>query len=54
MAKFNKFEEIQAWRKAREVTLLVYKITSNEAFSKDFGLKDPNSARRRFDYGEYR
>ena len=40
MAKFNKFEEIQAWQKAHEVTLLVYKITSNNNFSKDFGLKD--------------
>lgn len=40
MAKFNKFEEIQAWQKAREVTLLIYKITANENFAKDFGLKD--------------
>lgn len=40
MAKFSKFEEIQAWQKARDVTLLVYTITANETFSKDFGLKD--------------
>ena len=40
MAMFNKFGEIQAWHKARDVTLLVYKITLNETFSKDFGLKD--------------
>jgi four helix bundle protein len=40
MAKFNKFEGIQAWQKAHEVTLLIYKITSNAAFSKDYGLKD--------------
>ena len=40
MAKFNRFEEIQAWRKARDVTLLIYRITSNSHFAKDFGLKD--------------
>jgi four helix bundle protein len=40
MAKFNKFEEIQAWQKAHEATLFIYKITSKDTFSKDFGLKD--------------
>jgi four helix bundle protein len=40
MAKFNKFEEIQAWQKADDVTLLIYKITDDANFSKDFGLKD--------------
>lgn len=40
MAKFNKFEEIQAWQRAHEATLLIYRITSNADFSKDFGLKD--------------
>ncbi len=40
MAEFNRYEEIQAWQKAHDVTLLVYRITSNTDFSKDFGLKD--------------
>ena len=40
MAKFSKFEEIQAWQKAYDVTLQVYKITSDGNFAKDFGLKD--------------
>ena len=40
MAKFSKFEEIQAWQKAHEVTLSVYRITTNCDFAKDFGLKD--------------
>lgn len=40
MAKFSSFEEINAWKKAFEVTLDVYRISSNGAFSKDFGLKD--------------
>ncbi len=40
MAKFRKFEEIQAWQKAFDVTLLIYKITAEEKFSKDYGLRD--------------
>lgn len=40
MRKFSKFEEIQAWQKAKDVTLGVYQITSNSEFAKDFGLKD--------------
>ena len=40
MAKFNKFEEITAWQKARDVTLEIYRITSESNFNKDFGLKD--------------
>ncbi|MCF6279017.1 MAG: four helix bundle protein [Flavobacteriaceae bacterium] len=41
MAKFNSFEEILSWKKARELNLIIYKITNlNPLFSKDFGLKD--------------
>ena len=40
MAKFSKFEEIQAWQKAYEVTMLVYKLTRSVNFAKDFGLRD--------------
>jgi four helix bundle protein len=40
MAKFSKFEEIQAWQTAHEVTLSIYRITTNNGFAKDFGLKD--------------
>ncbi|HRH43157.1 MAG TPA: four helix bundle protein [Pyrinomonadaceae bacterium] len=40
MGKFSKFEEIQAWQKAKDATLAVYQITSNSEFAKDFGLKD--------------
>lgn len=39
MATFSKFEEIQAWQKARDITLLIYEITANSNFAKDFGLK---------------
>ncbi len=40
MAKFSKIEEINARQKARDVTLTVYRLTSNKEFSKDYGLKD--------------
>lgn len=40
MAKFSKFEEIQAWQKANDATLQIYRLTSNGDFSKDFGLRD--------------
>lgn len=40
MAKFDKFEEIQAWQKAYEITLLIYKITNDGDFSRDYGLRD--------------
>jgi len=40
MATFKKFEEIQAWQKAREITKAVYQVTNNPGFSKDFGLRD--------------
>jgi four helix bundle protein len=40
MATFKKFEEIQVWKKAREITKLVYQLTNNSLFSRDFGLRD--------------
>tara|TARA_R110000868_G_scaffold28686_1_gene107284 strand:+ start:26691 stop:27062 length:372 start_codon:yes stop_codon:yes gene_type:complete len=41
MAKFNSFEEIISWQKARELNFDIYYITNNkEPFSKDFGLRD--------------
>jgi hypothetical protein len=38
LAKFRKFEEIQVWQKAYNVTLLIYKATNEGSFAKDFGL----------------
>jgi len=41
MAKFNSFEEIVSWQKARELNFDIYLITNiNESFKKDFGLRD--------------
>ena len=40
MATFKKFEEIECWKRARQLTRRVYEITNKPAFAKDFGLKD--------------
>ena len=40
MGKFNRFEDILAWQKARELNKVLFEITSKEKFCKDFSLKD--------------
>ena len=40
MASFKKFEEIQAWQKARDVTLDIYRLTDDGRLARDFGLRD--------------
>ena len=40
MATFKKFEEIEAWKKARELTKRVYRISRTSSFAKDLGLRD--------------
>jgi four helix bundle protein len=40
MATFKRFEEMQAWQKARQATRLVYQITSEGRFTKDYGLRE--------------
>ena len=40
MATFRRFDEIEAWQKARELTKVVYGISNHGAFAKDFGLRD--------------
>lgn len=37
--KIERFEEIEAWQLARELTRMVYRLTKMERFAKDFGLK---------------
>ena len=34
------FEEIDVWKKARELVNFIYNVTKNKEFSKDFGLTD--------------
>jgi four helix bundle protein len=40
MATFKTFEEIECWKKARELTRRVYAVTNEPGFARDFGLKD--------------
>ena len=40
MANFKRFEDIQAWQKARQITSKIYKATAKDDFAKDYGLKD--------------
>lgn len=40
MATIRRFEEIDAWKNGRRLTKLVYRISRNGAFSRDFALRD--------------
>jgi four helix bundle protein len=40
MATFKKFEEIQAWQKARRATRKIYEVTAQDRFARDFALRD--------------
>jgi len=40
MSTFKRFEEIQAWQKAREITKKIYSMSNKDDFSKDFSLRD--------------
>ena len=39
MATFTRFEDIQAWQKARKLTVEVYKLSGQGEFGKDFDLR---------------
>lgn len=38
--KYKKFEELPIWKLAIEITKLIYDLTSNSKWNKDFGLRD--------------
>lgn len=40
MPTIQRFEDLSAWKKAREITKRVYKLTNQGDFARDFGLKD--------------
>ena len=40
MSKIEKFEDLIAWQKARDLTKQLYKLTSDGQFAKDFSLRD--------------
>jgi len=40
MAKIERFEDLISWQKARELNRLIYQVSRNGTFAKDFGLRD--------------
>lgn len=40
MPPVRKFEDLEAWQIAKQLSLEIYALTRNPAFAKDFGLKD--------------
>ena len=38
--RIDRFEDIEAWQLARELTRKVYALTKHQPFSKDYSLKD--------------
>jgi four helix bundle protein len=40
MGTFKKIEEIDVWKKSRELTKEIYSISKNHEFVRDFGLRD--------------
>jgi four helix bundle protein len=40
VAGITKFEDIEAWKKARDLTKIIYAITSTGDFARDFGLRN--------------
>jgi len=40
MPTITRFEDIEAWKTARELTRMLYSLTEQRQFSKDFGLKN--------------
>ena len=37
--RIERFEDIEAWQLARELTYKVYELTKKPTFARDFGLK---------------
>ncbi|MDL1895186.1 four helix bundle protein [Anaerolineae bacterium CFX7] len=40
MATVTRFEELEAWQTAREITKRIYALSKQSLFSRDFGLRD--------------
>ncbi len=40
MTTFKKFEEIEIWQKARDLTKMIYEATGAGAFARDYSLRD--------------
>jgi len=40
MATFTRFEDIEGWKKARQLTQEVYRLSNEGKMARDFGLRD--------------
>ncbi len=40
MSGFQRFEDIEAWQKARELTKQIYALSNDGQFARDFGMRD--------------
>lgn len=40
MATIQRFEDLEVWKKGREISVIVFKLTKSAEFSRDFSLKD--------------
>ena len=40
MTTAKRFEDLEVWQRAKELTNLVYRLSSSGAFARDFGLRD--------------
>src|SRR5687767_1953492 len=40
MARIQRFEDLEAWKIAREVSREIYTVSKHGAFARDFGLRD--------------
>jgi len=38
--KLTRFEDLDVWQKARELTKVVYRLTADQHVTRDFGLRD--------------
>jgi four helix bundle protein len=42
MATAKRFEELEVWKRSRELTNLIYSFSNFDVFSRDFALRDQN------------
>ncbi|HXF10158.1 MAG TPA: four helix bundle protein [Desulfuromonadaceae bacterium] len=40
MATITRFEDLTSWQKARDLNRLIYDLSSNGTFARDYGLRD--------------
>ena len=40
MSTAKRFEELEVWQRAKELTNLIYRLSSAGSFARDFGLRD--------------